>query len=166
MSIGKQLVEQLRGLSKREPHNAGVTATTSEHCEARAEIGEHDRFSATLHALEVQVMTRVSGDTHAFLSDRAAELARRLSYLEEPLGVWELDGREGQAQLRSSPPAREGEQVQYWEVTLTAGERPAARIVRYQWSPGMPERAPLAYPATFGLIGRMADSIAGALDGE
>jgi hypothetical protein len=100
------------------------------------------------------------------MSAVAAEVARRLSFLEEPLAVWELDGGECMAQLRSSPPLREGDAVTYWEVTLWGGDEPGARAVRYHWSPGMVEREVLAYPATFALIARMADGMADALRGD
>ncbi|HNP70490.1 MAG TPA: hypothetical protein PKK15_05255, partial [Kouleothrix sp.] len=97
-----------------------------------------------------------------YLSAAAAAAARRLSFLEEPLAVWELDGGEGMAQLRSSPPQRDAGEVSYWEVTLWAAE-PRAQVARYRWAPGMAEREALAYPATFALLGRMADALADAL---
>ncbi|HEU5086388.1 MAG TPA: hypothetical protein VFT99_03045, partial [Roseiflexaceae bacterium] len=121
-----------------------------------------DRFSATVNSLDIIVETP-AGDAQQFLSERSARVMQRLNYLEEPLAVWELDQRESLAQLRSSPPQRDGERVEYWEVTLHAGDRPSAQIGRYRWEPGMPEREALPYPATFGLLGRLADSLAGAL---
>src|SRR5262249_10309236 len=123
--------------------------------EARLEFFDHDRYSVALRALEVGAGAPVVADAHAYLSAAAAEVARRLSYLEEPLAVWELDGREGVAQLRSSPPMREGGDVSYWEVTLTAGAERGARAMRYRWAPGMAEREVVAYPATFALVARM-----------
>jgi hypothetical protein len=162
MSIGKALVEQLRE-SATGPATGPHTQVEQGNLRIRAELGEYDRFSGTLQSLDVQLDTDAPDDTRAFLSERAARLCQRLSYLEEPLGVWELDGREGLAQLRSTPPQRDGGEIQYWEVTLAAGERPRAQISRYRWAPGMPERELLPYPATFGLLGRLADSIADAL---
>jgi hypothetical protein len=100
---------------------------------------------------------------HMYLSAAAAEVARRMSYLEEPLAVWELDGHEGRAQLRSSPPQREGDEVSFWEVTLWAGAQPGARVMRYRWTAGMIEPEVIAYPATFALVARMADSLTEAL---
>ena len=102
-------------------------------------------------------------DARTFLSAAAATVARRLSFLEEPLAVWELDGSEGIAQLRSSPPQREGDALSYWEVTLWA-EPPRAQVARYHWQPGMAEREVVAYPATFALLGRVADALAAALN--
>jgi hypothetical protein len=166
MSLGKQMVEQLRLAAAGElvfgddPHRI-VTALDGS-ARAAIEFFDHDRFSVTLRTLDVGG-TPAEGDVRSYLSARAAEIARRLSYLEEPLAVWELDGAEQVAQLRSSPPQREGEEVSYWEVTLTAGPRSGARLARYRWTPDMVEREIVAYPATFALVGRMVDSLAAAL---
>jgi hypothetical protein len=162
MSIGKQLIERLRE-SAEEPANGPPLSVAAGGAEARLAFFDRDRYSVTLRELTVGSGAAAPADARAFLSATAAEVARRLSFLEEPLAVWELDGGEGMAQLRSSPPQRDGAELSYWEVTLTAAE-PAARAARYRWAPGMAEREPVAYPATFSLIGRMADALADALD--
>jgi hypothetical protein len=171
MSLGKQMIEQLRLQAASDsvfggnPHKI-VTALDGP-AQATLEFFDHDRYSVSLRALDVGVGGPFEGDTRTYLSARAAEIARRLSYLEEPLAVWELDGGERVAQLRSSPPQREGDEISYWEVTLAVGAQPAARIARYRWVPSMAEREVIAYPATFALVGRMVDSLAAALaEGE
>jgi hypothetical protein len=172
MSLGKQMIEQLRLLAEGKTVLEGLQATDAEYKRlvtladghaARLEFFDHDRYSVALRALEIGAGRPAAADAHAYLSAAAAEVARRLSYLEEPLAVWELDGREGVAQLRSSPPLREGDEVSYWEVTLMAGAQPGARAMRYRWAPDMAEREAVAYPATFALVARMADSLAEAL---
>jgi hypothetical protein len=132
----------------------------------KLEFSDHDRYSMTLRELTIEFGAAGLLDARGYLSAAAAEVARRLSFLEEPLAVWELDGGERVAQLRSSPPQREGDTVTYWEVTLWSGDEPGARAVRYQWSPSMTEREVLAYPATFALIARMADGLADAMRGD
>ena len=171
MSIGKQITERLRRLADgdRSVLEAGAENTLlvlDAPLRAKLEFSDHDRYSLTLRELTVGTGGAVPNDARVYLSATAAEVARRLSFLEEPLAVWELDGGERVAQLRSSPPQREGDTVAYWEVTLWAGDEPGARAVRYQWSPGMAEREVLAYPATFALIARMADGMAAALRGD
>ena len=169
MSIGKLLVERLRQLA-----GGDRSALADEHTlrvsgqpvDATLEFFDHDRYSVTLRQLAVGSDGPAPADARAYLSTTAAEVARRLGFLEEPLAVWELDGGERVAQLRSSPPLREGEEVSYWEVTLSAGERPNAQAIRYRWAPGMVERETLAYPATFALVGRIADALADALEVE
>ena len=166
MSLGKQMIEQLRLLSAAAAPPADVPlkalAVSDEAGRATLEFVDHDRYSVTLRALHVGAAAP-AGDARAYMSARAAEIARSLSYLEEPLAVWELDGGERVAQLRSAPPLREGDEVAYWEVTLSAGAEPGARLQRYRWAPGMVEREELDYPATFALVGRLADSLAAAL---
>src|SRR5262245_58134329 len=179
MSIGKQITEQLRRLADgdRSVLDAGDEHTLlvlAQALHAKLEFFDHDRYSVTLRELTVGAGAEAPSDARAYLSSRAAEVARRLSFLEEPLAVWELDGGERIAQLRSSPPLREGEEISYWEVTLWApstssgqgGTESGARVIRYHWSPGMAEREVLAYPATFALVARMADSLAEALRGH
>jgi hypothetical protein len=170
MSLGKQLIEQLRLLAAEGADAVPLLAYSGEYTglvvsdagmPARLEFFDYDRYSVTLRTLEVGVDVPLEGDARAYLSTRAAAIARRLSYLEEPLAAWELDGDERTAQLRSSPPQREGEAVFYWEVTLGLGN---ARIARYRWAEGMIDREAVAYPATFALIGRIADSLAEALE--
>jgi hypothetical protein len=162
MTLGKQLVEALRRLDAGGADGPLVVAHGQ--ASARLELTDHDRYSAAVRSLVVALGEREApADARAELSARAAAIIRRLSYLEEPLAVWELDGDARRAQLRSSPPQREGDEVVYWEVTLHAGERPSAGIARYRWAPGMPEREPVDEPATFALIGRIAGSLEAAL---
>jgi hypothetical protein len=168
MSIGKQITERLRRLADGEQDvlEAGDEkrlVVPGDQLHALLAFYDHDRYSVTLRELTVGVGGAAPSDARAFLSAAAAEVARRLSFLEEPLAVWELDGGERVAQLRSSPPLREGEEVFYWEVTLSAGAEAGARAVRYHWAPGMAEREAVAYPATFALVARMADALAEAL---
>lgn len=160
MALGKLLIEQLR--DTEQPATQPLTVA---HGAQSAELSffDRDRYSVTLRELAAGAGGAAPADSRAFLSAAAAAVARRLSFLEEPLAVWELDGGEGMAQLRSSPPQREGEEVSYWEVTLWAA--PArALAARYRWQPGMAEREVLAYPATFALLGRIADGLAAALE--
>jgi len=171
MSIGKQVTEQLRRLAdgdrtvlKSDTENTLLVLDAP--LRAQLEFADHDRYSVALRELTVGASDAAPLDARAYLSATAAEVARRLSFLEEPLAVWELDGGERTAQLRSSPPLREGEAVVYWEVTLWAGDQPGARAARYHWSPGMAEREMLIYPATFALIARVADGLADALQAD
>lgn len=53
------------------------------------------------------------------LKRRAEQLAERLSYLQEPLALIELDGERGEAQVRSFPPRAEGRERAYFELALT-----------------------------------------------
>jgi hypothetical protein len=169
MSLGKQLVERLRRLAAGDLEGAALEgdgkalSVSDQQLRARLEFFDHDRYSVAVRELVVGDDGPAPGDVQTYLSATAADIARRMSYLEEPLAVWELEGSAGMAQLRSSPPQREGDEVSFWEVTLWAGPQSGARIMRYRWASGMVEREVVAYPATFTLVARMADSLAEAL---
>jgi hypothetical protein len=171
MSIGKLLTERLSLLATEGSEAAGLVAceqgvsfeVAGEAGRAQLWLVDHDRYSVTLRELTVGHNGSGAFDPRAQLSAHAAEIARRLAFLEEPLAVWELDGTEQLAQLRSSPPQRDGQEVSYWEVTLRSGAEPGATIARYRWTPGMAEREAVAYPATFALIARIANGLDEAL---
>ncbi len=171
MSIGTHLTERLRAMAAPSGSTQGLLHDDQGQRLLVADGGvhatlaffDHDRYSVTLRTLEIGAGPPIGDDVRAYFSATAAEIIRRLSFLEEPLAVWELDSGEQLAQLRSSPPERAGEEVSYWEVALSAGEQPTARISRYRWAPGCVERELVAYPATFGLVARIADGLAEAL---
>ncbi len=175
--LGKQTVDTLKRLASEglqavsalswTDDGAKVIAVPADAAEARIDLADLDRFSATLRELAVTCHTvPVVSDVRAWLSDHAAAAIQALSFLEEPLAVWELEESEGIAQLRSSPPHREDSRVVYWEVMLHCADQPSATIARYHWTPGMPERERIAYPATFAQIGRIADALERALTCE
>lgn len=161
MNLGKQLTEEMRALAAGGAQSPVSEVTVGS---LRMRVGDLDRYSATLEELTLEATTTAGTDRRAYLSERTAAITRRLSFLEEPLAVWELDGNEGVAQLRSSPPQRDGETVSYWEVQLQTAGQPTATLGRYQWTPGIVERESVPYPATFALLGRIADALEAALN--
>lgn len=171
MSIGTHLTERLRAMAAPGGNTQGLLhdehgqrlVVANGATQAMLAFFDHDRYSVTLRTLKVEAGQLAGDDVQTYFSATAAEIIRRLSFLEEPLAVWELDGGERLAQLRSSPPERMGEEVSYWEVALSAGEQPTAQISRYRWAPGCVERELIAYPATFGLVARIADGLTEAL---
>ena len=191
MTIGKLFTEKLRLLATKGDEQAQVLSHSNEYksmsifepsdteksnpidtttqIHSRLEFFDHDRYSVTLRMLSMSEGTTLSNDVHevqTYLSAKAAEIVRQLSYLEEPLAVWELDSRENMAQLRSSPPQRDGDERLYWEVVLKVDGEPSVSIARYSWAPGMPEREVVAYPATFALVSRIANSLEVVLRSE
>lgn len=173
MSLGKHLIERLMLLQQQgeqrpvavEGQDASYFSVGAWQGAERAvvEFRDQDRFSVTLRGLEVGGRASV-GHHEQFLRERGQALATRLSYLEEPLGIWELSTADGAVQLRSRQPHFEHGVTSYWEVLLrTGGQQPVARLTRYTWWPGAHDRFVVEYPATFSLLGRLADDIATAL---
>lgn len=176
MPLGKQTIDTLKRLASDGPATvaalagagdaSGSITVAAETAEAHIGIADLDRFSIALRTLEVRRAAVAPGDAHDWLSAHAAAIIRLLAFLEEPLAVWELDGGERLAQLRSSPPQRDGDEVIYWEVALRLADQPAAMLARYRWAPGMPERERVDYPATFALVGRMVAALEDGLADE
>lgn len=172
MILGKQVIEQLQQVASNADVLAGLQRIEGETLmllgEGKSQVevyfADHDRYSLALRSLKVSLGEPCEGDLRSELSGCAAAIARGLSYLEEPLAVWELEGREGVAQLRSAPPMRDGETVMYWEVQVQLGQQRSVEVRRCRWQPGMAEREVLAYPATFALVGRLVDSLGAALE--
>ena len=124
----------------------------------RANFADRDRYSATLLYLEAGSAEAGAADDSG-LERRVAALIERFNYLEEPLELIELDRTDAIALLRSAPPQRDAHDLYYWEIRLTQTTEVTATLARYRWSPGMPEREAIAYPATFPMIARLADSL-------
>jgi hypothetical protein len=179
MSLGKHITNQLyqlfkderdvAGMLERNQHGGFVWHLPHERYAIQLEFGECDRHSTELHRLQVTATQEAPIDEQPSLQQLANTLSDRLSYLEEPLAVWELEAREHTVQLRSNPPQRDEDEVTYWEATIQQADTPSGRettveMSRYRWQPGMPEREMVRYPATFSLLGRMAESLCRTMD--
>src|SRR5262245_48618856 len=98
MTLGKHLIDQLRLLAAGESILTKLPADSDrstlviidQPAQATLEFFDHDRYSVTLRALDVYSCVPIQEDARTYLSARAAVIARQLSYLEEPLAVWEL----------------------------------------------------------------------------
>jgi hypothetical protein len=174
MSLGKYISNQLYQLCKDKRDVAGTLerrqdgsfawSLQHEHCSIRLEFGACDRHSTELHRLQVAAVRGTHTDEQPSLQQLAATLSDRLSYLEEPLAIWELEEREHTVQLRSAPPQRDEDEVIYWEACIWQADTPSGHettidMSRNRWQPGMPERELVRYPATFSLLGRMVESL-------
>ncbi len=174
MNLGKYITSQLYRLSTEGPseHDSVVPDTEGgqrvslrqEEYDIQVRLSNQDRHSAELHGLQV-VMVQPTSES-ADVRTLAQRAIARLSYLEEPLDVWELEEPDMTAQLRSMPPQRESDSadVTYWEVLIqqahiATGVETTASIQRYSWRPGLPRRETVPYPATYALLGRLSESL-------
>jgi len=123
-------------------------------------IADYDRYSVTLLNVEVNQAT----DEAQALEQYAEQVARRLTYLEEPLTLLELAEEDNLAQLRSQAPSEADEVITYWEALIWNKPQPRATLARYRWSPDQPDRQAIPYPATFTQVARMAEDLAASLE--
>ena len=179
MNLQQRIAEQLEQLAARGPQNVdaiiqespeagyivGIPAGEGKGVGASISLADFDRYSVTLRHLSVynNCLTVDDSETEDYLQRAAAELTQRLSYLEEPLALLELNTVDGIAQLRSNPPENGPNDSTYWEVTVSVTPYPQAKMGRYYWQAGNRERLPVTYPATFATLGRLAKDIAASL---
>jgi hypothetical protein len=174
MNLSKRVIQQLEQLAAKGPQQieavilpnqgsyiVGVPGEDNEPSTAIT-LEAYDRYSVTMRSLEVTA-SHLPAKSTTELRRCADEVARRLSYLEEPLILLELDQEDNQAQLRSQSPHQEGEGCTYWEAMLWASPHPRLRLARYRWSPDQTEREIIAYPTTFAMMGRIVQDLASSL---
>lgn len=177
MNISKHVTEQLETLAAKGPQE--LNAAMLDSAEQRGyivglQVEEHDldvsvnmedfdRYSATLRSLGVSFKGTPATDREAYLRRCAEQLSERLTYLEGPLVLLELDVEAGLAQLRTEQPQQDGPTVTYWEVLVNIDPKPTAGLARYHWTPGDRDRQAAIYPATFATLGRLAQDLAESL---
>ena len=175
MSLQQQIMQRLEKLASQGPQSIeavvpatldkgyiiGVPADEQSHGGVSLNLGDYDRYSATLRHLESFNKTLDLDNIEAedYLRQVAANTSQRLTYLEEPLALVELNTIDNIAQLRSSPPQQSPGESIYWEVMLYVLPHPHARLTRYRWTAGAKERVTVAYPATFATLGRLAEDL-------
>lgn len=175
MNLDKRVIEQLEQLVNKGPKQIDAVILNSaqqqgyivgvpagaEEPSAALTLEAYDRYSVALRQLEVshqQAAMPEGSDPAAYLRRCAERAVQRLTYLEEPLILLELDPAEKLAQLRSDPPHQDGEKLTYWELFIRATPHLHARLARYRWQPD--EREQITYPATFATLGRIAQDLA------
>ncbi len=93
----------------------------------------------------------------------AERLARRITYLLEPIAVIEADPLVGVVQLRSSPPERDARGAAYYE--LLVGREGALHLCRFRRPPGGP-RALAPAEVTREVFLRLANDFESATSAE
>lgn len=182
MKLSKRVVELLEGFVTKGPKEIDavvldsarqqgyILGTTAEAGDpgVTLTLADYDRYSIALRNLQVSYDNLPENGRHAedYLRQHAEQVTRRLTYLEEPLALVELDGEAGVAQLRSNPPYQDGDDLVYWEALLRAAPHPSVSLSRYRWRPGFREHESLVYPATFAMLGRIAQDLAVSLSAE
>ena len=161
---GPQHIEAVVQSSPQTGYIVGIPAT-GKGAGASLSLADYDRYSVILRHLEVydnsivvQANTRVD-----YLRSVAAAITQRLTYLEEPLALIEVDAIENMAQLRSSPPQCDGQGSIYWELVVRVVPHPQVRLTRYGWTAAASERTLLPHPITFATLGRVAEDLAVSL---
>ena len=166
MNISKLVSERLETLGAKGPNQIDAVVLDSAQQPGfivGVSIEEYNLgYSVTLRQLEVShnVAAPAGNEIDDKLRQWTEQISQRLSYLEEPLTLLELDAEAKVAQLRSVSPHQDGEELTYWEAMVHAIPQPRVSLTRYYWSPNRSKREVAVYPVTFGTVSRIAQDIA------
>lgn len=135
-------------------------------CPVRAESGS-DRLQLELTAIG---SIGVAFDALEFATTRRPEwsadeltawgerIARRVTYLMEPLKVLEIDANEGEVQIRSDAPTPRAELRSYYEIRL--GRAGTCRLQRYVFDETTRRRQRASCQLTREVFERLVDDLA------
>lgn len=103
--------------------------------------------ASALEAADSEQIQRVSQD-----------LAKRLSYLLEPISPIEIDAEACVVQMRSNPPQKDDDGTRFYELVVSRGE---LSLCRYAKGPGQPRQI-VAAEVTREVLGRIASDFVDA----
>lgn len=154
MTLTESLLQSLSSNDERGQHTMSVRAPG---WDVRVLAERNDTLAAAVREL---VLAR-TGDAPADLTLKgwAEGVAARAVGLLEPLKVLEVDAGRGEALLRSTSPAKKGEQVSYYEVKLVGTAR--AEVRRFTASRTASGREQIAFALTHEVLAKLAGDIAG-----
>lgn len=121
------------------------------------QIADLDSVGVALDALEYARTDRKDWSTQD-LNAWGDRIARRVTYLMEPLHVLEVDGGRGEVQLRSQAPTNRGDARNYYEVRL--GGQGVCRVERFSYDPVERQRRRTACHLTREVVERLAEDLA------
>jgi hypothetical protein len=104
---------------------------------------------------------RLAGADSKKLREIGEALARRLTYLLEPIRLIETDAEAGVAQLRSQPPSRDDSGTTWYELFVRRGGE--ITLERFEKAPAQPRRRVGAH-FTREVLLRLASDLIGAVN--
>jgi hypothetical protein len=119
-----------------------------------------DSVGLAFSALEFATTSRPEWTTEA-LRGWGERLAGRVTYLMEPLKVFEVDAGGGEVQIRSQSPTARSEQRGYYEVRLF--KQGSLRMERYAFDEATRQRRTIPCQLTREVLERLADDFAASV---
>lgn len=155
MSISTALLQQVPGTLASEQEI--VVPYTHGELSCRCVSADSLAVSILNLCLQTSELDAASIDR---LQQVSQELTNRITYLLEPIGPIEVDVDKCVVQLRSTPPAKEGDATSYYELLVQAGG--SLSLVRYCQTEQPPREA---IPATLTreVLARLADDMVAAV---
>ena len=119
-----------------------------------------DSVGVAFTALEFSAMDRPEWTPEA-LRGWGERLAARVTYLMEPLKLFEIDAGGGEVQFRSQSPTTRDDQRSYYEVRLF--QNGSLRLERYTYVEGTRQRRRVPCQVTREVLERLSDDVAASV---
>jgi hypothetical protein len=116
-----------------------------------------DAVGLAFSSMEFANSSRTEWSSQA-LNEWAERLAKRVTYLMEPLKVIEVDSAGGEVQVRSQSPTPRADQRGYYEMRLF--KNGSLRMERFAYDDGARQRQGVPCQLTREVLERLADDIA------
>jgi hypothetical protein len=116
-----------------------------------------DSVGVAFSALEFATASRPEEWTTDALRGWGERLANRVTYLMEPLKIFEVDSGSGEVQLRSQSPTARAEQRGYYEIRLF--KQGSLRMERYAFDETSRQRRAVPCQLTREVLERLADDL-------
>lgn len=97
------------------------------------------------------------------LTDWANVLCNQVTYLLEQMGPLELDPTANQVLVRSTPPGKDGDETQYYEVVLQAQADGSLCLKRYLTRSGTAGKEQVAFHLTHQVLKKLVQDIVDTL---
>lgn len=140
MNLSTQLTDELKqlaGFSSSMPRR--IEITDSEGLILGIAVVAVDALSCAFESLTLHVPSLVGNESGA-LQAWADALSGRVTYLLENIGPIEIDQRNNQVLIRSTPPDRTNTGTRFYEVLLSAQANGTFLLRRYRAESGQPGR--------------------------
>ena len=120
-----------------------------------------DSVGVAFSSLEFATTSRPEEWSSDALRGWGERLAGRVTYLMEPLKVFEVDAGGGEVQIRSHNPTTRGEKRGYYEVRLF--KQGSLRLERHAYDEATRQRRAVPCQLTREVLERLADDIAASI---
>ncbi|MFO1019932.1 MAG: hypothetical protein U0903_04455 [Planctomycetales bacterium] len=154
MGLGTRFIQTLKNWGGGGP----VTAAEG-NLQASADLLVADTLGCLLRSLRVG---RTDGQTLDVnqLRTKGDELCKRLTYLLEPLRVWEVDSEGETVQARSNPPDRQQDRIRYYELQLCPPS--TVELLRFEKKKDS-TRTRIDMQLTYEQVEKLADDLQGVM---
>ncbi len=155
MSAGQKLIAHLKGGGSQAAGNR-IRWEDDTGVSVEVDLLACEQYGCSFRELRLG-LPAWQGASAATMAKWASELTRRVTYLLENVGPIEQDADGARVLIRSTPPDRTPERIDYYEFRLSAPGELAWN--RFRAIPGQPGREQLEIQVTLEVLRKLVDDV-------